>query len=594
METSFVNKKNSVSSCKTDQGEEIMRQQEIIDKDTDGFYKPSKEEEVISLVKYAGQNGLQIRVRGASHSVAWSIYTDPVDGRPDNKVSVHNPPQSKDLNLVLSKMNDLVWIDEAKGLAECGSGIHLGIDPYDAQGVATLENSLLYQAWEKGWAVNDTGGITHQAVAGFTQTGSAGGSLKYSFDNIIAYRIIDGTGSPEWIEKGDARFDAVAVSMGLLGIITRVRLQFVPTYNIIGQENAVPVSGPDCPIDIFGPGTSDKPSMAQFLKNNSYARMEWWPQKGAERVIIWNAERQDPSKSPAKLTPYYEFPPGLLGQAEQLLAAVLFTSLGNHGLLRTFAKLVPCYLQFQDNMTAYWAPKISGVLAGFLAMLLMLLIAVIMFLPTLFFGIFPAALDALFPKLLPVFQPMSNGKPTNFVDYYWRSLPMDNSADDVMLGTEFTEIWVPIKYAGQSMNLLRDMFEAGGTKATGYFETEVYGAPPSPFWMSASYSDGNDEYKDGVIRFDIFWYRANDSEPNTKYGFFKQYWDLFLRNYIPFRLHWGKFVPAYDFPFFAEYYKRALPRFDDFMALRKQRDPQNIFFTTYWRERLTGNSKSSA
>ena len=476
----------------------------------------------------------------------------------------------------------------AKGIVECGSGIHLGKDPYDAQGVATLENSLLHQAWQKGWAVNDTGGITHQAVAGFTQTGSAGGSLVYGFNNIIAYRIIDGTGNPEWIDNSDERFDAIAVSMGLLGLITRVRLQLVPTYNIVGQENAVPPVGPKCPVDVFGPGDAEKPSMEQWLKGNTYARMEWWPQKGGERVIFWQAERQVPSESPATLTPYYEFTPDLFGQAEQLLASIFFTSLGNHGLFKTFAKLAPCYGQFRKNLTGLWAAKMGGLLAGFLATIIMLLIGAVMLLPTLFFGIFPGVLDWLFPKLMPVFQPMSNGKPTKFDDYYWRSLCMDNTADDVMLGTEFTEIWIPIKYAEKCMNLMRKMFADGGRKATGYFETEVYGAPPNKLWLSPSYSDGKDEYADGVIRFDIFWYRANDSQPNEKPGFFQQYWDLFLDNDIPFRLHWGKFVPAYDFPFWANYYKQALPKFDDFLTLREERDPGNVFFTEYWQLRFTG------
>jgi len=337
----------------------------IISKDSDGLYRPSTEEEVIALVKYAVQNDRQIRVRGASHSVAWSIYTDPVDNLPHNQVSVHDAPDSDDLNLALSKMNDLVWLDETTGLVECGSGIHLGKDPYDAQGVATLESSLLYQAYLKGWAVDDTGGITHQAVAGFTQTGSAGGSLKYGFDNIIAYHIIDGTGTAEWIDNSDERFDAIAVSMGLLGIITRVKLQLVPMYNIIGQENTVPI-GPDCPIDIFGSGTDTRPSMAKFLQDNTYARMEWWPQKGGERVIIWQAERQDPKDGPATLTPYYEFTPDFGGQAEQLAASILFTTLGNHGFLKIFSKLAPNYFQFQKNVTELWGGSaLSNILAMF-------------------------------------------------------------------------------------------------------------------------------------------------------------------------------------------------------------------------------------
>ncbi len=566
---------------------------DIASKNADGLFLPASESDVIALVQLAAQQNLQIRVRGASHSVAWSIYTDPVDGHPQNKVSVRHAPRSKDLNLVLSRLNDFVWIDANKGIIECGAGIHLGKDPYDAQGKATLDNSLLHQAWQKGWAVNITGGISHQTIAGFTQTGSAGGSLTYGFNNIIAYRIVDGTGTAQWIDDSDPRFDAIAVSMGLLGIVIRVRMQLVPTYNIVGQENAVPTSGPDCPVDIFGPGSGTKPSMEQYLKSHNYARMEWWPQAGAERVIFWQAERQDPAQAPATLTPYYEFAPNLFGQAEQLLASIMFTALGNHGLIEVLPKMFPNYRQFRRNVAQLYASKIGGVAAGILSTIVTLIVAVVMFLPTIFFALFPKLLDALFPKLLPVFQPMSDGKPTTFDDYYWRSLPMDNSADDVLLGTEFTEIWIPIKYTQRSMILLRDMFAKGGTAATGYFETEVYGAPPNSHWLSPSYSDGLDEYKDGVVRFDIFWYRANDRQPNEKHAFFQQYWDLFLTNKIPFRLHWGKFVPAYNFPFWADYYRHSLPKLDDFLALREQRDPHNLFFTEYWQLRLTGQNLGS-
>jgi hypothetical protein len=68
------------------------------------------------------------------------------------------------------------------------------------------------------------------------------------------------------------------------------------------------------------------------------------------------------------------------------------------------------------------------------------------------------------------------------------------------------------------------------------------------------------------------------------------YWDLFLANGIPFRFHWGKFVPAYDFPFWADHYRTSLPRFDAFLEVRQARDPDNVFFTQYWRQRFTGQA----
>lgn len=562
----------------------------IIPKDADGFYRPGNVPEVKALIQYAICHKLQIRVRGASHSVAWSIYTNPVGGEPVNKVSVRKAPDSDDLNLSLVKFGDLEWIDEANGIIEAGAGIHLGNDPYDAEGISTLENSLLYQIAQKGWAVNDLGGITHQTVSGFALTGSAGGSTLYSFDNIIAWNIIDGTGKEHWIEKGDPDFPAVSVSMGLYGIVTKVRLQLVPLYNVKGTEITTPPTGSACPINLFNDPHSSEPLLSQYLKETPYARFVWWPQKGAERIILWEADRAPASTStgPAP-TPYMQFPYSLLGLGEELLASTFFTLLGNHGISRILQVLTPSFVQFQHLLKELWAKTVGRFIAGLAALFITLLLAAILFIPVIILALLPGILHALFPILMPVFEPMTgNSAPTSFNDYYWRSLPMDNTADDVLLGTEFTEIWVPISYAEHCMNLLQEMFSTGGSAATGYYSTEVYGGAPSSNWMSAAYSDGTDEFKDGVIRFDVYWFRNNEQTPNQKEGFFQQYWDVFLANNIPFRLHWGKFIPAYDFPFWANHYRKMLPHFDDFLAKREDYDPHNIFFTEYWQCRLLG------
>ena len=150
----------------------------MIARSGDGYYHPSTEEEVVALVQYAAANSLQIRVRGASHSTAWSIFTDPVNGKPENRTLDRLPPAGPNLDLVLDQMNGLNWIDEANGVVEAEAGIHLGADPYDPVGVATLENSLLYQLFQKGWALNDLGGITHQTISGFLATGSSGGLVR--------------------------------------------------------------------------------------------------------------------------------------------------------------------------------------------------------------------------------------------------------------------------------------------------------------------------------------------------------------------------------------------------------------------------------
>ena len=558
---------------------------EIIARGEDGLFHPSDEQQIIDLIAYARRHNRTVRARGATHSVAWSIYSDPVAGAPTNKTLEQTPPIGDDVNIAFDEMRELEWIDEDQGIVEVEPGINLGFDPRDPFGISTLENSFLYQIFEKGWAVDVLGGITHQTAAGFTATGSAGGSTRYGWNNVIAFRVVDGMGNAEWIDKEHADFPAFSVSMGLLGIITRIRFQLVPIYNIKGTESTTPIAGPSAPVDLFGPGDADRPSLEQYLKQTPYTRIVWWPQKGAERIQTWRAERVEFTRE--DLEPYEQFPPTLGGQTEQLLGSTVFILLGNTNMfreLRLIAQNIPHYLTNLSNAANGSGQRIFYILAGTLVAAITLLIG-------LFFSVFQGLARVMFATLLKLFQPITKpGRETQFHDFYWRSLCMDNTVDDVFLGTEFTEIWVPIGEAQRTMNLYREMFEAGGAAATGYFSTEVYAGPPSSAWMHPGYSDGADAYRDGTVRFDVYWFRANKGAPNVDEGFFEQYWDLLKDNGVPFRLHWGKFIPRFDFGKWAAHYRENLPRFDDFLTVRERRDPDGIFFNRYWRERLTGSA----
>lgn len=86
----------------------------------------------------------------------------------------------------------------------------------------------------------------------------------------------------------------------------------------------------------------------------------------------------------------------------------------------------------------------------------------------------------------------------------------------------------------------------------------------------------------------MFWYTANDGAPNGKGEYYDQFWKLFIDAGIPFRLHWGKFVPDNDFNYWAAYYRANLPKMEDFLTLREQRDPNDVFLTDYWKLRWYG------
>lgn len=585
---------------------------QIIQKGDDGFYHPENEEQIIALVKYAGSQGLEVRCRGAAHSLAWAIYTDPGAGqRPvPNKVSEQNPPAGPNVNIMLNKFRKLSWIDECNGIIEVETGIHLGRDPSDPLHDSSLRQSLLYQIFRKGWALSDLGGITHQTVGGFLSTGSAGGSLTYDLgDNLLAFRVIDGEGNVEWVEKENnpELFNALGVSLGLLGIITAVRLKLTPNFFIYGQEVTTPTTRECCPIDLFGEWDSShveagqivdrserragrekdvcsekKVGMVDFLKRTPYTRILWWPQKGVERIVIWEAVR-GPALPVFEPVPYTEFEDDrFLTQLEQMGGALMFTLLGNRGVFKVWKKLGRDFQQFRGNVGRIWRRKFGGFLGSVLTWLVTTLVIIVSFVLVLVFGLIPPLLRALYPMVVRMLQPLTKkGKPKLFMDYMWRSLPMDNAADDILMGTEFTEIWVPLAYTDQAMRIIRDMFEEGGYASTGFYSTELYAGYPSDFWLSPGY--GGD-----MFRIDFFWYINNEGDPAKIDGFFRQFWDRFRFHNVPFRLHWGKFLPEYEERDWARYFQAQYPRWDDFLALRARRDPKNIFLTDYWRLHLLG------
>jgi D-arabinono-1,4-lactone oxidase len=159
------------------------------------------------------------------------------------------------------------------------------------------------------------------------------------------------------------------------------------------------------------------------------------------------------------------------------------------------------------------------------------------------------------------------------------------------LPTAFNEIWVPLPRTQEAMQLLNSYFtepadDHESYRRTGLFAWELYAAKPTPLWLAASHSSSDDEWKEGAFRIDPYWFAANRGDPAQT--FYLRLWELFRDAGIPFRLHWGKYQPVITpadrawVDFFAGQY----PRWQDFLRLRSERDPNNIFLTRYWRDRF--------
>ncbi|XP_065907475.1 uncharacterized protein [Dysidea avara] len=569
----------------------MMMSRPPIPKDESGYYHPKTEQEIVNIVKYAYDNDFQLRVRGSGHSIGPKIYTDvcTVD-RVDVAACA---PDGNNINIRLDEYIRILDVSGNRVTVE--AGIHLGHEPNDKH--STVENSLLYQLNNKhGLTVGDLGGINHQTVGGFLSTGSSGGSVKYGFsDNIHALRMVDGTGQIYTVSRDDAdqnHFRAALVSLGVLGVISTVTFDCVPSFNISGSQLSAPSD--QCQVDLYddNPRKDGKIGLTSFLVDNDYARILWWPQtRGVvglekERLQVWHANRI-PCDPYFKPTPYK-----LFDSAEIMIAySYMMTILGNINdmdAVRTiaaekdkqFEKLMKAELEEKgiDNIPATAISKVLKKVNEFI------LNVVTGTLDKISVPIRETILPVLTTAAVTLLSTEVDSGCIKFQDYSWHGLPMDNSADDILIPTMWSEIWVPLQYATKATTMLSEYFHASGKiSCTGNNAWELYAAKPCEAWMSMSYSDGSDEWKYGAFRIDPYWFIDSNCDART---FFRPVWLLLHNKNIPFRLHWAKLFPKMDD---TDYDWRKIlihsqyPHFRSFLDLRRSKDPKQIFLSSYWR-----------
>ncbi len=424
--------------------------------------------------------------------------------------------------------------DDTTRRATAQAGCHLGKDPSDPTRSSTWENGLFPQIDARGWAVPDMGGIIHQSVGGFLSTASSGGSLLHSiYDAIVAVRLVDGTGNVRTFHRdeggADNPFFATVPSMGLLGVITEVTFQCLPRYHVIGTETTHDVD--KSPIDLFGDGPT---SLRAWAERTEHVRALWWPQRGVERVTFWEARRMEADDYNAETGTPDAFRPRKYELMEKVFGSRKTAQTLANKVFRTFGRLNP--------------PPPRSLLSK----------------------LTDRTLAGLYAPTIKAFLPTGEKSRKRFWDLWWKALPMDNEASDTLLPTEFTEAWIPLGRAHEAMVALRELFRKGGFLSTGTHATELYVGKKSPFWLSPGFGEH-------TFRIDLFWFAKN--EGHAEKHFYPQHWEL-LEPYQP-RYHWGKHLPVAPAAL-----RPRFPRWDDFLRLRAQLDPDGIFLTPYWKERL--------
>ncbi len=483
------------------------------------YEHPETEEQIVALVKEARARRVQLRVRGSRHSVQEAIFTDGAAAT-----------ETTHINVQLDRYTNIVEWDDEKNQVTVQSGCHLGRDPNNP--LSTDKNGLLVQMHERGWALPDLGGITHQTVGGFVSTGSGGGSIMYDIaDSIVRIRIVDGCGNvhdlaPNPADNNDEStnpFYAAGVSMGLLGVVSTVTFQCIPKFNIIGSQITAKVA--DSPVNL---GSSGDQGLEAHLRRIPYSRLLWWPQKGVERVQIWGARRTRPgdesvTHKDGKFRPNpFKIIPEILG-SNKIPQRIIHAFFNN--------------LHYEKAPLSDFQEKIIRD----------------------FLGLF-----------------LRNGE-EKFWDSWYRGIPMDDKVDDHLMPTEFTELFFDIGRSAEVMSALQDFYRGDeGMLRTGTYAVEVYAGKKSKFWLSPKY--GRDS-----VRVDFFWFKKSKVE-RPDFRFYPQFWEL-LANF-GFRFHWGKYLSDPASTTGVTYRKHQYPMWEKFLSVRAEMDPDGVFLSNYWKTHL--------
>jgi D-arabinono-1,4-lactone oxidase len=268
-----------------------------------GIYHAMSVYDVQTLVAYARDNNLKVRVEGSGHSADPAIFSTSPD----------------DLRIVLDgELRSVQVLSQNAGgaLVKAGGGCYLGKNPADKS--STWANSLNAQLEALGVSLPILGGISHQSVAGFMQTSSSGGSTRYGFADAVAeIEIVDGSAHVQTLKQGSDEFNAIGVGLGLFGVITHVTLFCQPRYFVEGTEANFEVAD-----SLLVKNADGHYLLESALATNDYMHLNWFPQKKVKRVMQWVGQQRD------QMEPFKPYDSELRGTFMNRLASIAL-AIGN-------------------------------------------------------------------------------------------------------------------------------------------------------------------------------------------------------------------------------------------------------------------------
>lgn len=224
---------------------------------------PESEEEIVDLVRICYENETPLRIVGAGHS-----YND-----------IFCPGETGIL-ISLKKFNALEKVDKKAATATFQAGMRIP--------------RLIRLLKPLGLSLSNLGTNVFDNVAGACAAGYHGSGMAYRIfaDHLLSFEIITPSGEKLTITRGDERFDAYAINLGMLGIVVRLTLQCEPFFNLKVVERKMSLEAIEA-------------SFEKLLADNDHFKFIWIPHTDIFMVWLGNRSEAEPASGFKKLMTYF-------------------------------------------------------------------------------------------------------------------------------------------------------------------------------------------------------------------------------------------------------------------------------------------------
>jgi alditol oxidase len=222
--------------------------------------------------------------------------------------TVHRPGSVEELQEIVSRASRIRALGSRHSFTDIGDADelvaldHLPGDVEIGDGTVTVPAHLRYgdvaeRLKPEGLALHNLGSLPHISVAGAIATATHGSGTGNLATAVAALELVNSSGELVTARRGDPDFDGMVVSLGALGVVTRVTLDAEPAYEI-RQRVFEGLPWEDVP-DVYGAGYS----VSVFTRWGETADQVWVKSRGEPPAELAGARPAEEDVHPLGLDP---------------------------------------------------------------------------------------------------------------------------------------------------------------------------------------------------------------------------------------------------------------------------------------------------